>query len=254
MEIRLHGKIALVTGGGSGIGRAIASELGQSGAYVIVHYRNSETGAKETLDCIKQAGGSGEIAKADLTGAAQVEQLMSDIKAKSGHLDILVNNAGTLVKRSKIAEMSEALFDEVMDVNFKTTFLCCRAAVPLMTGRGWGRIVNMSSVAAHDGGGNGATIYAASKAAIATFTNGFAKELAPQGITVNCVAPGLIGETPFHDTYSTKESRQNMVNNTPLAREGVPQDVAGAVIFLASDQAAFITGETVNINGGIRMC
>src|SRR5258707_710664 len=201
MEIRLDGKIALVTGAGSGIGRAIAIELGQSGAHVIVHYRNSEAGAKETLDCIKQAGGSGEVAKADLVHAAQVDQLMGDIKAKSGHLDILVNNAGTLVKRSKIVEMSEALFDEVMDVNFKTTFLCCRAAVPLMTGRGWGRIVNMSSVAAHDGGGNGATICAASKAAIAPFTKGFAKELAPLGKTVNCAAPGLIRAAPFHDTY-----------------------------------------------------
>src|SRR5262245_29333171 len=117
MEIRLDGKIALVTGAGSGIGRAIAVELARSGAHVIVHYRNSETGAKETLDCITQVGGSGEIANADLIHAAQVEQLIGDIKAKSGQLDILVNNAGTLVKRSKIAEMSEALFDEVMAVN-----------------------------------------------------------------------------------------------------------------------------------------
>jgi 3-oxoacyl-[acyl-carrier protein] reductase len=252
MAINLEGKTALVTGAGSGIGRAVAIELAHSGAYVFINYRNNENGAKETLDCIKQDGGSGQIVGADVSQAAQVESMMQAV-GQHGNLDILVNNAGTLVKRAKIAEMDESLFDEVMAVNVKTTFLCCRAAIPLMNGRGWGRIVNMSSQAAHDGGGNGATIYAASKAAIIAFTKGLAKEVATQGITVNCVAPGITS-TAFHDTFSTPESRRNMVSNTPLGREGLPLDVANAILFLASDMAAWITGETININGGARMC
>ncbi len=253
-SINLEGKTALVTGAGSGIGRAVALELARCGAYVFVNYRNNETGAKETLDCLKQYGGDGQIVAADVSQAAQVAAMMEVVrKHDQGHLNILVNNAGTLVKRAKIAEMDESLWDEVMAVNVKTTFLCCRAAIPLMIGRGWGRIVNMSSQAAQDGGGNGSTAYAASKAAIIAFTKGLAKEVAAQGITVNCVAPGITS-TAFHDTFSTPESRRNMVNNTPLGREGQPLDVANAILFLASDMSAWITGETININGGARMC
>ncbi len=253
MRINLQGKYALVTGAGSGIGRAIAIELARASAYVTVNYRSNEQGARETLECMKQAGGDGQVAAADVSKAADVEQLIAAVSSKSSYLDILVNNAGGLVQRSKVVDMSEALWDEVMGINVKSTFLCCRAALPLMKTRGWGRIINMSSLAAHDGGGNGASHYAASKAAILAFTKGLAKEVAGDGITVNCVAPGLTA-TAFHDTFSTLESRQIMVKNTPLAREGQPIDVAGAVLFLASDLAAYITGETININGGSRMC
>ncbi len=254
MAINLEGKTALVTGAGSGIGQAVAIELARSGAYVFINYRSNADGAKETLDCLKELGGDGQIVAADVSQAAQVEAMMKAVKQHGqGKLDILVNNAGTLVKRSKIAEMDESLFDEVLAVNVKTAFLCCRAALPLMAGRGWGRIVNMSSQAAQDGGGNGATMYAAAKAAIIAFTKGLAKEVAAQGITVNCVAPGITS-TAFHDTFSTPESRRNMVNNTPLGREGLPLDVANSILFLASDMSAWITGETININGGARMC
>ena len=179
--------------------------------------------------------------------------MINEISRRFGRLDILVNNAGGLVKREAIATMSEALWDEVMNINVRSTFLCCQAALPLMSGHNWGRVINLSSLAAHDGGGPGATHYAAAKAAILTFTKGFAKEVATQGITVNCVAPGLIN-TAFHDTFTTSQSRQGMVRNTPLAREGQPPDVANTVLFLASDLSAFITGETININGGLRMC
>lgn len=252
MQIDLQGKHALVTGAGAGIGQAIAIELARSGAYVTVNYRSNEAGARETLDRIQQAGGSGQIAAADVSQEEHVDNLIKAVANQSPQLDILVNNAGGLVKRTRIGEMSEATWDEVMAINLKSTFLCCRAVQPLMKGHGWGRIINMSSVAAHDGGGNGATAYAASKAAIITFSKGLAKELAADGITVNCVAPGLIA-TAFHDTFSTPESRQAMVKNTPLAREGQSIDVASAVLFLASDLAEFITGETININGGMRM-
>lgn len=253
MEIDLHGKTALVTGAGAGIGRGIALALAECGAYIVVNYRSNAEGARETLAAIKQAGGDGMLYEADVSKVDQVKALMQSIAEKRGGLDILINNAGGLVERAKIAEMSDELFDEVMDINFKSTFLCCREALPLMRGRGWGRVINLSSLAAHDGGGPGAAIYAASKGAIWSFTKGFAKEAASEGITVNCVSPGLIN-TAFHDTFSTPASRQAMVNNTPLHREGQPADVAGAVLFLVSDLAAFITGEDVNINGGMRMC
>ena len=247
-SIDLTGKTALVTGAGSGIGQAIAIELGRCGATVIVNYRHNAAGAQATCDQIQAAGGSGRMMQADVANAADVTRLFESID----RLDILVNNAGGLIKREKIGDMSESLWDEVMGINLKSTFLCCKAAIPRMTGRGWGRIINMSSIAAHDGGGTGATAYATSKAAVLTFTKGLAKELAPHGITVNCVAPGLIA-TAFHDVFSTPEMRQNTVRNTPIGREGQSIDVADAVVFLASDMAAFLTGETINVNGGTRM-
>jgi 3-oxoacyl-[acyl-carrier protein] reductase len=252
MSPNLEGKTALITGAGSGIGRAVAVELARCGAYVFINYRSNQTGAQETLDAVKQIGGDGQIVAADVSDTAQVQRMMAEIAASKTHLNILVNNAGGLVKRSKIIEMSDDLWDEVMAINVKSTFLCCRAALPLMIGQGWGRIVNMSSQAGYDGGGNGATHYATAKAAILTFTKGLAKEVASEGITVNCVAPGITS-TAFHDTFSTPESRQNMVKNTPLGREGKPVDIANSIVFLASDMAAWITGETININGGARM-
>lgn len=251
--ISLQGKSALVTGAGAGIGQAAAIALGASGTFVFVNYRHDEKGARETLAQIEQQGGQGQLVQADVAQAEQVTRLMETITGHSGQLNILVNNAGGLVQRSKIAEMSEELWDEVMNINLKSTFLCCRAALPLMVGYGWGRIINLSSLAAHDGGGAGAAHYAASKAAIATFTKGLAKEVAAEGITVNCVAPGLIN-TAFHDRFTASSARQNMIKNTPLAREGQPDDVADAILFLASDLSRFITGETLNINGGQRMC
>lgn len=170
MNVNLEGKTALVTGASAGIGRAVAIELARSGAFVAVNYRNNEAGACETLDQVQQAGGKGLIVAADVSITAQVEQMMKTIAAHSPNLDILINNAGGLVQRAKVTEMSDNLWDEVMGINLKSTFLCCRAALPMMQGRGWGRIVNMSSQAAHDGGGRGATHYSAAKAAVIAFT------------------------------------------------------------------------------------
>jgi 3-oxoacyl-[acyl-carrier protein] reductase len=253
MQIDLSGKTALVTGAGAGIGRGIALALAENGAYVVVNYRSNAEGAREVLTTIQKAGGSGMIYEADVTKTEQVKALMQAIAEQRGSLDILVNNAGGLVERVKVADMSDETYDRVMDVNVRSAFLCCREALPLMRGRGWGRIINLASLAAHDGGGPGATIYATTKGALWSFTKGFAKEVAPEGITVNCVSPGLIN-TAFHDVFSTPQSRENMVNNTPLHREGETSDVAGPVLFLVSDLASFITGENVNINGGLRMC
>ncbi|MBV9712654.1 MAG: 3-oxoacyl-ACP reductase FabG [Ktedonobacteraceae bacterium] len=253
MDIHLQGKIALVTGAGAGIGRAVAVELARCGATVIVNYRQNEAGARETLALVEQVGSPGLLFQADVARTAETQGLMNEIADRWGRLDILINNAGGLIQRAKICEMSEELWDEVIAINLKSAFLCCRAAIPLMSGHGWGRIINLSSLAAHDGGGPGAVPYATTKGAILTFTRGLAKELASQGITVNCVAPGLIN-TAFHDTFSTPQSRRAMVNNTPLAREGQPVDVAASILFLVSELASFITGEVININGGMRMC
>ncbi|HMA37198.1 MAG TPA: 3-oxoacyl-ACP reductase FabG [Chloroflexia bacterium] len=253
MQIDLRDKVALVTGAGAGIGRACAVALAGSGAFVFVNYRQNADGARATLAAIAQAGGQGALLAADVAQAGAVQTLMAAIAGQAGRLDILVNNAGGLVQRAPIATMPESLWDEVMAINVKSTFLCCQAALPLMRGHRGGRIVNLSSLAAHDGGGPGAAAYAAAKAAILTFTKGLAKEVAGDGITANCVAPGLIN-TAFHDTFSTPQSRAAMVAATPLAREGQPADVAGVVLFLVSDQAAFLTGETININGGLRLC
>jgi 3-oxoacyl-[acyl-carrier protein] reductase len=169
--------------------------------------------------------------------------------ALGGHIDILVNNAGYMVGRVPVAEMSDEHWHNVIDVNLNSAFYCSRAVLPYMRSA-WGRIVNMSSLAARNGGGPGAVAYAAAKAGLLGLTRGLAKELASQGITVNAVAPGLILETPFHETFNTEEGRQAAIAGIPLKRGGVPGDVAGAVLFLASDLAAFITGEITEINGG----
>jgi 3-oxoacyl-[acyl-carrier protein] reductase len=187
----------------------------------------------------------------DATNSDQVSEVVAQVEqALGGHIDILMNNAGHLVGRSPIAEMSDEHWFNTINVNLTSTFYCTRAVLPFMN-TGWGRIVNMSSLAARNGGGPGAVAYAASKGAIIAFTRGLCKEVADQGITVNAVAPGLILETPFHDTFNTETGIQGTVSSTPLKRGGTPDDVAGAVLYFVSELASFITGEIIEINGGL---
>jgi 3-oxoacyl-[acyl-carrier protein] reductase len=181
----LNGKIALVTGGGAGIGRAIAETLGARGAVVAVHFFKSRDGAQAACDAI---GGGAAAFQADLTSGDQVRDLVARVEAQLGPIDVLVNNAGDLIQRRSLLEMTEAMFRQVIDVNLTSTFLCCQAAAPTMIARRTGAIVNMSSLAAHNGGGPGAFAYAAAKAAIIALSKGLAKELAPKGIRVNCVS------------------------------------------------------------------
>jgi 3-oxoacyl-[acyl-carrier protein] reductase len=166
-----------------------------------------------------------------------------------GHIDILVNNAGSLVGRVLVVEMSDEHWHRVIDVNLTSALYCTRAALPYMS-TGWGRIVNVSSLAAHNGGGGGAVAYGAAKAGVIGLTRGLSKELAPKGITVNAVAPGFILGTPFHATFTPPEKQKTVISNIPLKRAGTPEDIANAILFLVSDMASFITGEVTDINGG----
>ena len=249
MDFRLDDKVAIVTGGASGIGRGVSEALGRSGAKVLLTYFLSEDGANETVASIEQSGGTAHAVRADLTEEAENDRVVEMAIERFGGLDVLVANSGGLLQRSRVAECPLDLWNKALAINLTSTFLSCRAALKYMEQQGSGCIVTTSSLAAHDGGANGATHYATAKAGVLTFTKALAKEVGPLGIRVNSVAPGLIG-TQFHDRFSTAEGRQAAVSRTPLGREGTPDDVAAAVVFLASPAAGFITGEAIEVNGG----
>lgn len=243
--MKLQGKVALVTGGGRDIGRAISQRLAAEGAHVVVNYCRDVQSAEETLRGIVAAGGSAELHRADVTEPAAV----ADLVATAGpRIDILINCAGGMIARKTLADMDETFFDQVMTLNLKSAFYVIKAALPYIPEGG--AIVNLASLAGRDGGGPGATIYATAKGALMTLTRGLAKELGPQGIRVNALCPGLIG-TSFHDTFSKPEGRAATAGNTSLRREGRPEEIASAVAFLASSEASFITGANVDINGGL---
>lgn len=251
MNIDLSGKTAVVTGGNIGIGRAVSLMLARCGADVALTFFSHKEEGDETAKAIEEMGRKAFAFQLDATDSEQVNQVVAQAaEALGGHIDILMNNAGHLVGRSPIIEMSDEHWHKTIDVNLSSAFYCTRATLPYMN-TGWGRIVNMSSLAARNGGGNGSTAYAASKAGIIAFTRGLCKEVAAQGITVNAVAPGLILETPFHDTFNTDAGKQGAINSTPLQRGGTPDDVAGTVLYFVSDLASFITGEIAEINGGL---
>jgi 3-oxoacyl-[acyl-carrier protein] reductase len=252
MNIRFDNKVALVTGASKGIGKATAVELGRSGAAVVVNYHTDHAGARDTVKQIEDLGQTALAVQADVSQEQEVRQLFTETMKRFDQLDILVNNAGSLIERRSNETMDEDLWDRVMEVNVKSTMLCSREAIPLMKKRSYGRIINLTSIAARNGGGPGASAYSTSKAAVLTYTKGLAKELAEFGILVNAVAPGVIA-TPFHDQFSTAEMRSRFAASTPLKREGTPEEVAYVILFLASDFASFLVGETVEINGGMLM-
>ena len=252
MDIRFDDQSVLITGGSTGIGAATAVEFARAGASVVVNYLSSEKAAGEVVKTIKEEGGRAFAVKADVSKKEEVDRLIQETLDNLGKIDILVNNAGGLIKRCLLADMTEAVWDEVLDINLRSVYLCTQAVLPHIKKSKRGRIINLSSIAARTGGGPGAGFYAATKAAISALTKNFAKELISHGITVNGVAPGII-TTPFHDKYTPQDVRQNFLKAIPSNREGTAEEIAYAILFLASEYAEYIVGETIEINGGMLM-
>jgi len=247
--LNLKDKVAVVTGGARDIGRAVSIKLAAEGAKVVFNFYSSDEQATDTLSSIRSAGGEAIAVGGDLTKQEDVDKLVSEtVKTYGERIDILVNVAGGLVARKTLEETDLEFFEFVMKLNFTSTFMVTKAVVPHM-GDG-GSIVNFSSQAGRDGGGQGAWVYAASKAAISTFTRGLAKELGPKNIRVNALCPGMIATT-FHDTFTNDQVRTNVAAGTPLRREGNATEVAESVAYLASDQSSFLTGVNLDINGGM---
>ncbi len=245
----LKRKVAVVTGGGRDIGRAIAVQLAKEGARVVVNYNKSRKGATETVKEIKALGGKAIAVKADVSTLRGIKSLKTKtVKAFGKKVHILVNNAGGLFARKSLPELDESFYDLVMNVNFKSTVFAMQVFEPLM-GKGTS-IINISSQAARDGGGGGSSLYASSKGAVTTFTRSMAKELGPKGIRVNAVCPGLIA-TKFHDDFTKDEIRTAVAGKTPLRREGRADEVADLVVYLASENSSFVTGANFDINGGL---
>ena len=243
----LKGKTAIVTGGGRDIGLACALRLAASGAAVAINYHNSAAGAEGAVTEITAAGGKSFAQKGDMTSNDSVADLVARTVSELGdRIDIVVHVTGGLVARKKVPEMDIDHWNQVMDLNATSFLRIVKAALPHMTEGG--AIVGLASQAGRDGGGPGAIAYGAAKGAMMTMTRGMAKELGPE-IRVNSVCPGMI-DTDFHNTFTKPEVRAHVASITPLKREGAPEDVANLVTYLASDQAAFITGANVDINGG----
>ena len=246
--MKLQGKVAVVTGGARDIGRAVSLKLAKEGAKVVINYFNSEAEAEGTQKVIEEAGGESIIVKGDMTKWDDVQNLFAETtKAFGNEVHILANVVGGLLARKPIEDQDEAWYDLVMNINVKSVFFTTKAAVALMP-KG-AAIINFSSQAGRDGGGGGASLYATAKGAVMTYTRAMAKELGPKGIRVNAVAPGMIA-TSFHDKFTKPEIRTNVAGSTPLRRQGDAAEVADLVAYLASDEASFITGTNVDINGG----
>jgi 3-oxoacyl-[acyl-carrier protein] reductase len=248
----LNGKVALVTGASSGIGRATAEALAANGARVTINFHRNDAGAEEARAKIVSGGGSAIVVQADVTRASEVASLVEKTVAEFGPIDILVNNAGSLVERLRILELTEERWDQVIDLNLKSAFLCSKAVAASMMERKTGAIINLSSIAGRNGGALGSIHYSAAKGGMITFTKGLAKEMAPFGVRVNAVSPGVI-DTPYHEEFSSPEMMKTYAGMIPLGRVGTPAEVAKVICFLASDAASYLVGETIEINGGMFM-
>ena len=242
----LRGRTALVTGGGTGIGREVALALGRAGADVAVTYRTHD--AADVVAELRALGRTAEAFELDATDPRAVREIVAAAaQALGGRLDVLVNNAGGLLGRVPYAEITPEHWHAVLDVNLTSTFLVTQAVLGVMPDGG--RVVQVSSAAGQDGGGAGAIAYAAAKAGMDGLTRALAKELGPRGITVNSVAPGFIGDTPFHERFTPEAGQRAAVAGTLVGRAGTPQDVAAAVVYLASEPG-FVTGAVLDLNGG----
>ena len=249
MKDMLKDKVALVTGASRGIGREIAQTLAAYGASVIVNYNGSKDRADEVVEMISAAGGKAIAVKADVAKAEEIARLFEEAQAAFGRIDILVNNAG-ITRDNLILKMSEEEYDTVLDTNLKGAFLCMKHAAKIMLRQKNGRIINISSISGIAGNAGQAN-YCAAKAGLIGLTKSLAKELGSRGITVNAVAPGFI-ETEMTEKLS-EQVKEGMLAQIPLKRAGSVKDIAEAVAFLASERAAYITGQTLSVNGGMAM-
>jgi len=245
----LAGKVALVTGASSGIGAATARLLASQGARVAVGFYQNKKGALEVLESIASAGGTAVAAVGDFRKTREIRAVVGQVVTEFGPIDILVNNAGSLVKRLSNREITEEMWDDVIALNLKSAVFASQAVAPSMIERRTGAIINVVSIAGHNGGGPGAGTYATAKAGLTSFTKSLAKELAPHGVRVNAISPGVI-DTPFHEVFSTPEMIAGFVKTIPLGRVGRSEECANVIAFLASDAASYVVGETIEINGG----
>lgn len=246
----LKGKVALVTGASTGIGAAVAREFGRLGMKVGVHYFASDIAAEEVAADVRLAGGDAFTLRADAHSSAEMRAAVEATVKRFGRIDVLVNNAGALVRRVPIDQFSDAIFDEVVDVNVRSALAATSAAVPAMRAQGGGNVIFVTSIAARHGGGPGASIYAGSKAFVSCATHGLAKELAKDRIRVNAVSPGVI-TTPFHEKFSTPEQLESMRLTIPMARLGTADECVGAFVYFASERlSGYVTGQILEVNGG----
>ncbi len=251
--LNLAGRVALVTGGSRGIGKAIAVRLAEAGAQVVISYLHDEASAEEAVaGFAHQFGGAATAVRSDISDVAEAEALIKTVVGKFGRLDILVCNAGVW-EGAAVEEITEELWDRVIDINLRGTWGICRASVPLLKRQGWGRIVIVSSTAGQRGEANFSS-YAASKGGQISFAKSLAVELGPYGITVNAVAPGWVETEMTANAFTDEEMRRSIEQAIPVGRIAIPDDIALPVLFLCSEWARHITGEVLNINGGSVLC
>lgn len=246
------GEVVWVTGSSKGIGRAASIKFAERGCNVAVHYNHSESEAREVVEHIKVSGGDALLLRGDVSNAGDVNRMVGEIEEHYGRVDVLVNNAGSMVERANLAGMDEDVWDRIIATNLKSVFLCSQAVLPLMKRCNGGKIINISSISARDGGSPNSFAYSTAKGGVSTMTRAMAKELVSDGILVNAVAPGRI-DTPFHDRFTSTERREEKEQSIPLGREGTPEEVADAIVFVASSGASYIVGEVIEVNGGLLM-
>jgi NAD(P)-dependent dehydrogenase (short-subunit alcohol dehydrogenase family) len=245
----LTGRTALITGASSGIGAATAAVFANLGARVAIGYHNNEKGANAVRDEIAATGARIVAIKGDVRKTTDIRSLIERTTTELGPIDILVNNAGSLVERQKLALITEERWNDILNLNLTSAMLCSQMVASSMAERKSGAIINIVSIAGRNGGGPGALAYATAKGGLITFTKGLAKEMAASGVRVNAVSPGVI-DTPFHEVFSTPEMIKSFVAGIPLGRTGTSMECAKVIAFLASDAAAYVIGETIEVNGG----
>jgi 3-oxoacyl-[acyl-carrier protein] reductase len=246
----LTGKRVLVTGASTGIGAAAARAFAAAGCHVAIHYNASREAAEAVAEEVRVTGVQAHLLQGDVRDSATVRRIVDEAAAKLGGLDILVNNAGGLVRRVPVAEIDDAIFDHIVDLNVRSLVVACASGVPHLRKAGGGSIINVTSIAARNGGGPGAAMYASAKGFVSTFTRGLARELAPDNIRVNAVSPGVI-TTPFHERYSTPQMLESMRQTIPMARLGTAEECAATFLYFASPaMSGYVTGQIMEINGG----